>query len=391
MAPEQTVYPGPTDHALAVAEPSEVEVEPVKDLKQITTAFQSALQAAHLCIPERLSRAFLTALATKRFAILTGVSGSGKTQIALRLGDWFGEGRSLLVPVRPDWTGPEPLLGYEDALATPNKDGQRPYHAPEVLQFMLKAAQDPHHAYLLILDEMNLAHVERYFADILSGLESKEAVLPNIQNGYQNGKIPLPTNLFIVGTVNVDETTYMFSPKVLDRANTFEFRVETDDLILTESRPTKAQPGDEALVRGFLAIAQDETFQPIEAFAKHMQTLHRLLAAADWEFGHRVFYEANRFAALLAAAGDASLESALDAQVMQKILPRLHGNRRRLEPTLHALGCFCIDLNYDPDANHAERYKALKDQPAKLPIARAKIKRMLRDLRDNQFTSFTGG
>lgn len=293
--------------------------------------------------------------------------------------------------MRPDWTGPEPLLGYEDGLA-PLKDGKRPYRAPEVLQFTLKAHQDPNHPYLLILDEMNLAHVERYFADILSGLESREKVIPNLKDGYQDGKIPLPTNLFIVGTVNVDETTYMFSPKVLDRANTFEFRVETADLDPNLERPTQAPPGDEALVRGFLEIARTDTYQPAPhqaTFADHFKTLHRLLAEADWEFGHRVFYEANRFAALLAAAGDIALESALDAQLMQKILPRLHGNRRRLEPTLHALGRFCIDLTYEENADHAERYKSAPKTDPKLPTALKKIQRMLRNLQANQFASFT--
>ena len=86
---------------------------------------------------------------------------------------------------------------------------------------------------------MNLAHVERYFADMLSGMESMQPCLPNLS--FQNGswrmhpskeeKLPYPRNLFIVGTVNVDETTYMFSPKVLDRANTLEFRVGTSDLL----------------------------------------------------------------------------------------------------------------------------------------------------------------
>jgi MoxR-like ATPase len=376
---------------------------PTPTLDQVVWGFQIALDESGLRIPSTLSRSFLASLATKRFAILTGLSGSGKTQIALRLGDWFGKGRSLLVPVRPDWTGPEPLLGYEDGLAQPNKNGQRPSHAPEVLQFILKAAQDQDHPYLLILDEMNLAHVERYFADILSGLESRQGALPNLieQDGQwwptTPKKIPLPSNLFIVGTVNVDETTYMFSPKVLDRANTFEFRVETADLDANLERPTPCQPGDEALVRGFLEIARDDGYQKAhpapqqEAFADHLRTLHNLLAAADWEFGHRVFYEANRFAALLAAAGDDSLESALDAQLMQKILPRLHGNRRRLEPTLMALGRFCLDLTYEPDAVQADRYKELAatvTEP-KLPTSLAKIKRMLRNLQANQFASFT--
>ena len=103
---------------------------------------------------------------------------------------------------------------------------------------MLKAAQDRLHPHLLILDEMNLAHVERYFADFLSGMESRQPCLPNLVKDEDGcwrvstmgpSRLPLPRNLWVIGTVNVDETTYMFSPKVLDRANVFEFRVSTDD------------------------------------------------------------------------------------------------------------------------------------------------------------------
>ncbi len=130
-----------------------------------------------------LPHAFVAALAAKRFALLSGLSGSGKTQLARALGQWLGEGehgpRYLVVPVRPDWTSPEPLLGYEDALLPP-EGNRRAWSAPATLQFMLRAATDLEHLYLLVLDEMNLAHVERYFADVLSGIESGERVLPDL-------------------------------------------------------------------------------------------------------------------------------------------------------------------------------------------------------------------
>lgn len=379
------------------------------DLLAIYTAFQTALDKTGLQISETLCRSFLAALATKRFAILTGLSGSGKTQLAQKLGEWFGAGRSALIPVRPDWTGPEHLLGYEDALAKPDDDGRRPYQTPRVLQFILEAKAEPDHPYLLILDEMNLAHVERYFADILSGMESGDDVIPNVAEGKgglywpvkgQKPFIPLPPNLYIVGTVNVDETTYMFSPKVLDRANTFEFRVHSETLLLGMSRPAKCEPGPSALIKGFHTIAQNESFQLVhpaknqDDFARNLRKLHDLLAASDWEFGYRVFYEANRFTALLEAAGAKELRDALDAQVMQKVLPRLHGNRRRLESTLCALGTFCLTLEYDMEADQIKRFNALdearnkKEEPI-LPVSFDKVKRMLRNLRANQFASFT--
>jgi len=392
-----------------VANSAAPKSEPTADLAAITRSFSSALRLSGIQFGKRHDqtvRSFVAALATKRLVILTGVSGSGKTQIALRFGDWLGEGRRMVVPVRPDWTGPDYLFGYEDALKV-LPDGRRPWYVPSVLAFMLKAAGDPHYPYLLVLDEMNLAHVERYFADFLSGVESGEPCLPNLERDPKGNwvirdggaeRIPLPDNLFVVGTVNVDETTYMFSPKVLDRANTFEFRVETDDLEVTLRKPSPLPPGEEELVRGFLAVATDDDWQHIhpapwrDEFATHLRTVHRLLAEFDFEFGHRVFYEALRYASMLASCGNATVQEALDQQIYQKVLPRLHGSRRRLEPLLRALGRFCFDLSYEPSNGAAATDfdpEAVHDGQPQLPLSYQKVRRMFRSLRVNQFTSFT--
>jgi 5-methylcytosine-specific restriction protein B len=185
------------------------DVVPRRDLAAIHSDFSAALRQSRVSFGRKhddIVRAFIAALATKRLLILTGLSGSGKTQIALRLGDWMGPGRSLVVPVRPDWTGAEALFGYEDALQQPADDGRRVWHVPDALGFMLEAAGDPDNPHLLVLDEMNLAHVERYFADVLSGMESELPCLPNlrIEGGRwrltpgEPAKIPVPRNLFVV-------------------------------------------------------------------------------------------------------------------------------------------------------------------------------------------------
>lgn len=382
------------------------------DLEAVTRSFAEALQQSHLRFDARFIRRFVASLATKPFGILTGLSGSGKTQLALQFGRWFGEDRVLLVAVRPDWTGSDALFGYEDALKPPAGDGRPAWHAPLPLRFMLEAARNPDWPYLLILDEMNLAHVERYFADVLSGMESGEPCLPNLApETDDNGEawrlmpgepelIPFPDNLFIVGTVNVDETTYMFSPKVLDRANTLEFRVATEDLVDDLRKPEPCQPGPDPLVRGFLAVARDvdghvgRPHPEKERLSRELRRLHGLLHASGFEFGHRVFTESLRFAAMLAAAGEPGLEAALDAIVMQKILPRLHGNRRRLEPVLAAVGAFA----YYPDGAPADtgpvpaQFNVLQppdvDGAPRLPVSFAKLQRMMANLQANQFTSF---
>ena len=190
----------------------------------------------------------------------------------------------------------------------------------------------------------------------------------------------------------------LVSPKVLDRANTFEFRVHSSDLSIEAIKPQPCVAGDQDLVRGLLSIAQDDNWHrgrqsdALNELNSRLRQLHDLLSRYNLEFGHRVFYEAIRFAALAQEAGISGLASIVDRIVMQKVLPRLHGSRRRLELPLLALAQFCRDL---PDSILADdklptfKIDEMPGQGAALPIAYAKTVRMLRSLRANQFASFT--
>ena len=278
---------------------------------------------------------------------------------------------------------------------------------PAALEFILAAASDPSSPYLLLLDEMNLAHVERYFADVLSGMESGQPCLPNLVKGADGiwrvrpqgpDRIPLPRNLWVVGTVNVDETTYMFSPKVLDRANTFEFRVGSEQISSQYRKPVACTAGDPALVRGLLKISRDDSWH-IDNPAPHqsavegkLRQLHAVLSRFALEFGHRVFYEALRFAALASKSNLNTAETALDRIMYQKVLPRLHGSRRRLEAPILALMQFCYELPQDVSSDGqlpALELETREASQAKLPLSFEKLRRMLRSLRANQFASFT--
>ena len=340
---------------------------------------------------------------TKRFVILTGLSGSGKTQLALRFGEWFGRNgdtrRLLTVAVRPDWTGPEALFGYRDALREA-KDGRDAWFVPSSLEFFLAARDDPQMPYLMVLDEMNLAHVERYFSDFLSGNESREPILPNLVQG-DDGEyrvirgepdlVELPTNLFVVGTVNVDETTYMFSPKVLDRAFTFEIRTSSDELDPALGRPHAATPAAPTFLKGLLLAAQRDDWHLggasllVNEVAAALKRLHAAMSLSGDEFGHRVFIESLRFTAIYEELGEASSDAALDQVVMLKLLPRIHGSRKRVEPVLRRL----LSFSHNPDAPPQE---LVGEKPAglpRLPITAAKIERMMRIAVVDQFVSFT--
>ncbi|MCZ4536506.1 DUF3578 domain-containing protein [Gordonia terrae] len=374
----------------------------VSTLHTIATEFRAAVDSSGLRIPRGhgdLVSGLLAALVTKPFVILSGLSGSGKTQLALRLGEWFGSGpsgrRFLPVAVRPDWTGPEALFGYEDALRPP-VDGRAAWFVPDTLRFLLSAADEPDMPHLLLLDEMNLAHVERYFSDFLSGFESRDALLPNLAFGddgewrvrnSQERLIAIPRNVFVIGTVNVDETTYQFSPKVLDRATTFEVRTSTDDLVDDVVRPNAVHPAEVAHLRGLVELVLDDTWHrdspAVGPVAKALRDLHRRLAETDDEFGHRVFYESLRFAAALAQLGVTERNHALDHLVLLKVLPKIHGSRRRAEPVLKMLADFVAGPDGAPGHQNVDRGTAA------LPLSALKIQRMLRDAEVNQFVSFT--
>lgn len=381
-----------------------VEVQAMNDLQidalpldEVASAFADALRDSgrdYSARHELLVRSFLASLTTKRFLILTGLSGSGKTQLAQAFGHWLGQDSLNMLAVRPDWTSPEALLGFENKLTQRDEERGFGWDVPDALKFMLLAARDESNPYVLVLDEMNLAHVERYFADVLSGLESDEPILPNLtacEDGLwrrvNDKDLPLPKNLFVIGTVNVDETTYMFSPKVLDRASTIEFRVETEDLVVGGALARIAQAGANNAA-GFLKAATappvtlDDTY-----LVGGLRQVHRLLAGHGREFGHRTFFESRVFAANLAAAGETSPVTALDLVILQKVLPKLHGSRMELTDLLDQLGSFCLETEAQAATAGASPFNSEAD--AELPRSFQKLARMAIRLRQNHFVSFT--
>ncbi len=365
--------------------------------KEMLGAFSSALKTAGLDYGTRhdlICATFMASILSKPFVLLTGLTGSGKTQIALKFGEWLGEARRLVVPVRPDWTGPESLFGYENALSIPDADGRLAWFVPQALEFMIRAVHHPDEPHLLVLDEMNLAHVERYFADFLSGMESGEDTLPNLvkEGAYWRVSavdpepVPIPPNLWVVGTVNVDETTYAFSPKVLDRAQTIEFRVSTDDLNPGAARPNVAAAASAPFLASMLHISRDPQWlvthpgsdRPL--LVESLIALHRLLSKHDLEFGHRTLTEALRFSSIYEALSGAGWLQALDLILLQMILPRIHGSRPRVEPILTDLEGYCTNVG-------APVVGATSTPD--LAFSLSKVARMLRIVRANQFVSFT--
>lgn len=382
-------------------------------LADLPAAFHDALARAGLHYPAELVPRFLAALLTKRFVILSGLSGSGKTRLAQAFAQFIGAGRDAyrVIAVGADWTGNDAIVGYLDRL-------NGGYVKTDALQLMLHARQDPELPHVLILDEMNLSHVERYFADLLSALESDEPMTLHANVGEVDGVPPrlcLPANLFIIGTVNVDETTYLFSPKVLDRANVIEFRaghaemaraLQSPQAVALDTLAGAGLPFAKLFVAAARAEAPDLSEDDHAGLTAELLLLFDALSDAGAEFGFRAAAEIARFAAHYGALRqhvEGWLDDAIDAQIMHKLLPRLNGARSQLAPALWSLAVLCGERapgapSGDPalSAQLDAARRMSGDDPvalaardgARYPRSLRKIARMWQALERNGFTSF---
>ncbi len=423
------------DEATSVAPQATTLAELSARFLENVTAPQIGLQ-----LPSPLESRLLASLCAKRFLILAGLAGAGKTKIAQAFSRWitpdpgwidetdYSKGKkphqhAVIIPVGADWTGCDNVLGYADGLR------DKAYVTTPALDVILAADTNRNIPHFLILDEMNLSHVERYFAAILSAIESADPIPLHNGDGFKSGEVTvpkrqiLPPNLFIIGTVNVDETTYMFSPKVLDRANVIEFRLDDEDLgkFLDEPNPVLLEKLDgqgSAFGEGFVAAASDKTRAVPDKikvkFKEEMMLFFKLLQQHQAEFGYRTSYEAARFVHFYKELGgysdddDSYFNDAMDAVIVQKFLPKLHGSRTKLEGLLWAVGYACgadrgalasadftkaclaagsteDEAKYSPDAVK----KALGGAKARYPLSFDKVQRMYAKLIRDQFVTFS--
>jgi DNA polymerase III delta prime subunit len=369
--------------------------------------FQQKTTKAGLIFSPQLIQRFIASLCTKPFVICSGLSGSGKTKLAQAFAQWIcykeAEGEKneqyCIVPVGADWTNREPLLGYPNALQ------EAKYVKPEngVLDLINRARLNETKPYFLILDEMNLSHVERYFADFLSTMESGDAIPLHTIEDEENGipkQIKLPKNLFIIGTVNIDETTYMFSPKVLDRANTIEFRLTENDLKEFIASDVKL---DMDLLKGegagmgesFVAMATQKTDKNLKEVEEDLLKFFKELKKSGTEFGYRSASEMGRLMFMLKEL-DEKGDNLLDIAIMQKLLPKLHGSRNKLTKVLPVLGSFCLVDNSKIKEDYLDKFVSNSltevefkaDTNIKYKISFEKICRMYKNAVENGFASF---
>ncbi len=386
----------------------------------------------------------LTALRTKPFLLLAGISGTGKSRIvkefafkscpdimALRK-DPTSPGNYCLIEVKPNWHDSTELLGYESQI------GGKHYKVTPFVKFLAKAMLYEENApFFVCLDEMNLAPVEQYFAEFLSVLESRKKVNGNITSeplikadifktygdelkkalfefeeqkqecpafmtsdeGVSYGKheavfdrlkeegMRIPTNLVVIGTVNMDETTHQFSRKVIDRAMTIEMDIEDGELPFRAFFDDYEELGyaDQPLSKKLFLPKHVQAAEAIELMDGYtgefvrektpvlLAELNTALKGTPFKIAYRVQNELTLYFATLIEENpkeniETAMAKALDDIMMMKVLPRIEGDEELLEKPLGELSDFCTKHGLTASAR--------------------KVKDMTDRLNLNHFTSF---
>ena len=352
---------------------------------------------------------FYLSLKSKPFVILAGTSGTGKTRLVKLFAEAVGatpeNGRYKMVPVRPDWSDSSDLFGHVDLNGN--------FVPGAIIDFVKKAELDGSYPYFLCLDEMNLARVEYYLSDILSVIETRDfkdgRILssPLIDHTYYGadtaaagryGTVLLPENLYIIGTVNMDETTFPFSRKVLDRANTIEFSFV--DLIpnfetISQNSPQALNLNNTFLKTEFLLLSQcSGESESVSSYCLELQKINTILQQANAHVGYRVRDEIVFYLLNNKKYGLLPEDQAMDNELMQKILPRIQGSSLSVKNMLCELFKLCAG-DYDgyqvQNDNVSDKMsKALRDTNRKIKYRHSaeKIELMIRRFEEDGFTSY---
>lgn len=381
---------------ISTAKKKEMKIEdPKKVLKHVHDYITSLGFRYHF---EEIVNFYLS-LRAKPFVILAGISGTGKTQLPKKFAEALGflDSQVFHIAVSPDWTDDSDLIGYT-AL-----DGK--FISKSLTFAIQKALKEPTKPFFFILDEMNLARVEHYFSNFLSVIETRkrkgDEILtdPLLKEEVFISKtekiLPFgwPQNLFLIGTVNMDETTHAFSRKVLDRANSIEMNDIDLNWIKNDGQKRESLENIPYSFFSTKYISSVElTLQDKEMISEEMkflQEVNQILRKADLHFAYRVRDEIAFYLILNKKYNLIDSDTAIDFQIMQKILPRIHGSSERVQIVLVEL----LNLLETKDFRSSSfEFSMLKDKldMSNLQYERAtkKILFMLERFDEDRFTSF---
>lgn len=397
-----------------------IDLEALKNVPQKETDKYSKIHKSNLAIDlvidkdANKSLNFLTALRTKPFMLLAGISGTGKSRIVRKLaqatvteelqraegyiGTDFANDRWTLhspanfelIQVKPNWHNSMDVIGYLSNIPSPH------YVFTPFIEFIVKAWQHPEVPFFLCLDEMNLAPVEEYFAEFLSAIESRSfeggeyltdpiikpfnsfgmaksergedinigdmmtnTLFPNFKASdasssvarvvehFRTRGLTLPKNLIVVGTVNMDETTFSFSRKVLDRAMSVEMNEVDYDSFLTDTTDDDLK----AIVKAFEengdadlnTLLVDRHIEAREVMGElgddaafvidYLKRINALLEGTPFKLGYRAANEALIYLQASKELGQADRMAAMDSFTLMKILSRIEGDETKLKVT----------------------------------------------------------
>ena len=375
--------------------------------KEILQHINAYIAAKGFTFDDGLVENYYLSLKSKPFAILAGTSGTGKTRLVRLFAEAIGataeNGRYKLVSVRPDWSDSSDLFGHVDL------NGK--FFPGAIIDFINAAEWDSDKPYFLCLDEMNLARVEYYLSDILSIIEtrgykgdrvttdllvSKNYYGADIEAIEKYGEVRIPDNLYIVGTVNMDETTFPFSRKVLDRANTIEF--STVDFLVHAEVSTVVEPQQMDLCNDFMK-AEYVFFKQCEGekdftdkLCIELQEINKILEKANAHVGYRVRDEIAFYMLNNKKAGLLSENEAFDNEIMQKILPRIQGSSAAVKNMLCELFKRCAgeyeSYQTESDDISSKMFKAAQKADCKYRKSAEKIAYMVRRFEEDGFTAY---
>jgi hypothetical protein len=337
--------------------------------------------------------AYITAVRTKPFIILAGISGTGKTKLPRLVAEATGA-KIDVIAVRPDWTDGSDLLGYHrlDDHFVPGS----------LLTLAKEAINNPDRQHFVLLDEMNLARVEYYLADVLSRLEDRyrddgtivsAPLLPfaGTTESVNWSQVYWPSNLCLVGSVNMDETTHGFSRKVLDRSFVIEFSDIDLNAVGCWQSPSPTEWSADRWKQHYLNLA--EFSKPDDALMLDvvgtLNGLNEHLIAAQLQVGYRVRDEVALFCANARAndaaftTSDGQIVDPLDLSITMKILPRIQGGGTAIRTVLDGLTRWAVGEDADdPDEQLAA------EQTRAFPMCADRLALMHQRLDDNGFTSY---
>ncbi|MFP6119011.1 restriction endonuclease [Helicobacter pylori] len=337
------------------------EVEELAFLEHI----EKGMQEFNVFYPKRLLYMFHTALKSTSLSplsVLSGVSGTGKSELP-KLYAHFGGLNFLSIAVQPTWDSPESLMGYFNAI-------ENKFDATEFLRFFIQTTlsndEEPYDLKeamnIVLLDEMNLAHIELYFAEFLSKLEIKRSKETNISIKLGTGltwELPLGDNLLFVGTMNEDESTKMLSDKVLDRAFCLNFeRPKT-----LKSKQQKPLPSNDEYLKAetfnrWINKKGDQEAKLEGKYKKLTEEINERLNACYRSIGHRVWqsmsaYMHNHPLVLHASDKDKALEFAYEECLVLKVFPKLRGVQTRNNQHLTKIQDLLKDFSVSSDFKQA--------------------------------------